>query len=216
VPAIAVVDDHELIAEALRVAFTQEGIDAHCIPPRALDLVLAELLAMRPDLVLLDLDLGKFGDTTPIIEPLAAAGIRVLLVTGVVGRVRIAAALEVGAVGYVRKSDGFDVLLGKARTALAGATVIDAADRVRLLEELRQERAREAARLAPFHQLTEREQDLLRALAQGHTVTEIARAWVVSEATVRSHVRGVLTKLGVGTQLAAVALALEVGWLERE
>jgi DNA-binding NarL/FixJ family response regulator len=46
-------------------------------------------------------------------------------------------------------------------------------------------------------------------------VTEIARGWVVSEATVRSHVRGVLTKLNVGSQLAAVAAALDAGWLAR-
>lgn len=212
--AIAIVDDHELIAEALRVALTQSGVDAHCVRPRALDEVCAELLAQRPDLVLLDLELGDFGDTTPMIEPLVAAGIRVLLVTGVVGRARIAAALEQGALGYVRKSDGFAALLSTTRAALAGEEVLDPVQRLRLLDELRVARAKQAAALAPFRQLSEREQELLKALAQGRTVAEIAAAWVVSEATVRSHVRGVLTKLNVGSQLAAVALALQVGWLD--
>jgi DNA-binding NarL/FixJ family response regulator len=114
----------------------------------------------------------------------------------------------------VRKSDGFAALLAKARAALAGDDVLDPAERLRMLDELRVARARQAAQLAPFQQLTEREQDLLRALAQGRTVTEVARAWVLSEATVRSHVRGVLTKLDVGSQLAAVALAIDAGWLE--
>jgi DNA-binding NarL/FixJ family response regulator len=214
-PAIAIVDDHELIAEALRVAMTQSGVDAHCVKPGELDDVLAELLDLHPDLVLLDLNLGDFGETTRIVGPLVTAGIRVLLVTGVVGRVQIAAALEQGAVGYVRKSDGFAGLLAKARAALAGEDVLDAAERLRLLDELRIARTQRAAALAPFRELTEREQDLLRALAQGRTVTDIARTWVVAEATVRSHVRGVLTKLNVGSQLAAVALALDAGWLER-
>jgi DNA-binding NarL/FixJ family response regulator len=214
VSAVAIVDDHELIAESLRVALSQSGVDAHCVAPAELDEVLAELLGRHPDLVLLDLNLGDFGETTRIIGPLASAGIRVLLLTGVVGRVEIAAALEQGAVGYVRKSDGFAALLAKARAALAGEDVLDAAERLRMLDELRVARARQAALLAPFQQLTEREQDLLRALAQGRTVTEVARAWVLSEATVRSHVRGVLTKLDVGSQLAAVALAIDAGWLE--
>jgi DNA-binding NarL/FixJ family response regulator len=212
---IAIVDDHELIAETLRVALTQAGVDARCIRPRELDEVLAELLELHPDLVLLDLKLGDFGETTRIIEPLVTAGMRVVLVTGVVGRVQIAAALEQGALGYVRKSDGFAALQAKARAAIAGADVLDPAERLRLLDELRVDRAQRAAALAPFRELTDREQDVLRELAQGRTVTEIARGWVVSEATVRSHVRGVLTKLNVGSQLAAVAAALDAGWLAR-
>jgi DNA-binding NarL/FixJ family response regulator len=212
---IAIVDDHELIAETLRVALTQAGVDARCVRPRELDEVLAELLELHPDLVLLDLKLGDFGETTRIIEPLVTDGIRVVLVTGVVGRVQIAAALEQGALGYVRKSDGFAALQAKARAAIAGADVLDPAERVRLLDELRVDRAQRAAALAPFRGLTDREQDVLRELAQGRTVTEIARGWVVSEATVRSHVRGVLTKLNVGSQLAAVAAALDAGWLAR-
>jgi DNA-binding NarL/FixJ family response regulator len=212
---IAIVDDHELIAETLRVALTQAGVDARCVRTRELDEVLAELLELHPDLVLLDLKLGDFGETTRIIEPLVTDGIRVVLVTGVVGRVQIAAALEQGALGYVRKSDGFAALQAKARAAIAGADVLDPAERVRLLDELRVDRAQRAAALAPFRGLTDREQDVLRELAQGRTVTEIARGWVVSEATVRSHVRGVLTKLNVGSQLAAVAAALDAGWLAR-
>lgn len=213
-PAIAIVDDHELIAEALRLALAGVGVDAVRIPPRELAELLDELRALRPDLVLLDLDLGEFGDTTPLIPSLVATGIRVLLVTGVESRLRIAAALEAGAAGYVPKARGFPVLLAQAQAALEKDDLVDPAERLTLMQELRVARAKRAAALAPFAQLTEREQAVLRELAKGRSVTDIARAWVVAEATVRSHVRGVLTKLDVGTQLAAVALALEVGWLQ--
>jgi DNA-binding NarL/FixJ family response regulator len=214
VPAIAIVDDHELIAETLRVALNQAGIDARCVRPRELDDVHAELLELRPTLVLLDLDLGSFGDTTPLIAPLVASGIRVLLVTGVVDRLRVAAALEQGAIGYAAKMGDFAGLLAKTQAALRSAEVLDPAERLRLLEELWLGRARRARELEPFERLTEREADVLRAVAKGRTVTQIAREWVVSEATVRSHVRGVLTKLGVGSQLAAVAAARAAGWLD--
>jgi len=65
----------------------------------------------------------------------------------------------------------------------------------------------------PFERLTAREQQVLRELGNGKVVTTIAEEWFVSEATVRSQVRGVLTKLAVSSQLEAVALALRVGWL---
>ena len=53
---------------------------------------------------------------------------------------------------------------------------------------------------------------MLRSLGDGHSVAAIARRCYVAEATVRSQVRGVLTKLGVGSQLEAVALARRAGW----
>ena len=53
---------------------------------------------------------------------------------------------------------------------------------------------------------------MLRALAAGHTVGAIAEAWFVSEATVRSQVRAILTKLGVSSQLEAVAMAHAAVW----
>jgi len=214
VPAIVIVDDHELLAETLRVALGQAGFDAVCVRPRRLDEVLAELLELRPTLALLDLDLGDFGETIPLIAPLTAAGVRVLLVTGVASRLRIAAALEQGAIGYAAKVSDFAGLLAKAQAALHSDDVLDPAERFRLLEELRVSRARRARELEPFHRLTDREADVLRAVANGRTVSQIASEWVVSEATVRSHVRGVLTKLGVGSQLAAVAAARAAGWLE--
>jgi DNA-binding NarL/FixJ family response regulator len=67
--------------------------------------------------------------------------------------------------------------------------------------------------LAPFRTLTEREREALLAMGHGQSVSEIAAAWVVSEATVRTHVRGVLGKLDVRSQLAAVGMALRCGWL---
>jgi two-component system nitrate/nitrite response regulator NarL len=70
-------------------------------------------------------------------------------------------------------------------------------------------------RLAPFEQLTVREHEVLLALTLGHSAEEIAEAHYVSITTVRSHIRSILTKLGVNSQLAAVALAVRAGWTAR-
>jgi DNA-binding NarL/FixJ family response regulator len=66
--------------------------------------------------------------------------------------------------------------------------------------------------LEPFAVLTEREQFVLAELIEGHCAEEIASDAVVSISTVRSHIKSILQKLGVSSQLAAVALARRAGW----
>lgn len=211
--SVAIVDDHDLVAETLRVALTGSGVDAYTIAPRELSQLLAELLVLQPTVVLLDLDLGSFGDATDSIAPLTLAGVRVLVVSGTPDRLRIARALERGAVGYQPKAGGFAQLLARTARALTCDKPLDPVERAVLLDELARERSATARALAPFRSLTDREQDTLVALAAGQSVRDIAEEWVVSEATVRSHVRGVLTKLGAPSQLAAVAVAFRDGWV---
>jgi DNA-binding NarL/FixJ family response regulator len=212
---IVIVDDHQLLAESLRIALRGDGIDAVRADPTELPQLLTKILEHRPALVLLDLDLGPLGDATPLIAPLRDAGVRVVVVTGIVDRVRIAAALEQGAVGYRSKADGFDALLAMVKEARGVRGPLDPHTRADLLEELFRARRQRARVLAPFAGLTEREQQTLRLIAQGRSVHEIADSWVVSETTVRTFVRGVLAKLGVRSQLAAVAAARGSGWLDR-
>jgi DNA-binding NarL/FixJ family response regulator len=174
---------------------------------------LASALRAAPaDLVLLDLDLGAYGDTTPLVAPLVSDGMRVLVVTGSTDRLRIAAALEQGAIGYQEKGPGFAALLARTHAALAAQAPLDPPERVRLLDELARARRMRVREMAPFEQLTEREAEALRELARGRTVTDIADRWVVSPTTVRSHVRAVLAKLDVTSQLAAVGAAVRTGW----
>ena len=97
---------------------------------------------------------------------------------------------------------------------MAQRPVLSTARRYELLADLRAARAIRERDLAPFTTLTPRERSVLAALAQGQRVDTIAAAAVVSEATVRSQIRGVLAKLNVNSQLEAVALAWTVGWFQ--
>ncbi|UQX88091.1 response regulator transcription factor [Jatrophihabitans telluris] len=207
------VEDHLLLAETLRLALIDRALTVEILAPAPLPILQQALLSRRPALVLLDLDLGAFGDTTPMIQPLSRAGVRVLLVSGVSDPLRVAAAEQAGAIGFVAKADGFDTLLASAERARFHDGYLDPPARAARLAALTEHRAEAAARLGPFDRLTEREQQALVALAEGHSVRDIADDWFVSEATVRSHVRGVLTKLGTASQLGAVAAALRSGWL---
>jgi DNA-binding NarL/FixJ family response regulator len=210
---VAIVEDHLLLAETLGAALCGRGVEAFVLPVAAQASLLAGLLQRHPDLVLLDLDLGGFGDSTPLVTPLAAAGIRVLMVTGSTDRLGIAAALEQGAVGYLSKADGFDALVATTVAALGSSGVLDPLGRAELLAELIEDRKLQEDIDATYRRLTDRERGTLRALGDGHSVHDIAADWVVSEATVRSHVRGLLVKLGVASQLAAVSTARRNSWL---
>jgi DNA-binding NarL/FixJ family response regulator len=212
---VLLVDDHQLLAQSLAVALRLEGVSCVVADLGDRDALLAGVQADPPDLVLLDLELGgAIGDGSTLVDPFVTAGSRVLVVSASDDRTLVGRALEHGAVGIVRKSVDFDVLLSTALAAARGEQVMDPAERQRVLAELRADRSRRAAATEPFDRLTDREAQVLRALGQGSSVSAIAARWFVSEATVRSQVRGVLTKLGVSSQLEAVALAHRSGWWE--
>jgi two-component system nitrate/nitrite response regulator NarL len=213
VTRVLIVEDHTLLAQSLSLALRAEGfaVEIAALTDRAQ--LLAEVSADAPALVLLDLELGELGDGTELVAPLVAAGSRVLVVTGAVDRCRVAATVEAGAVGFVNKSAPFDVLLGLVMRAAAGDAVLDPAERADLLTELRRRRAEQARLTAPLQRLSERERHVLVGLGEGKSVDTIARESFVSEATVRTQVRAVLTKLDVSSQLAAVAKARRAGWL---
>ncbi len=218
-PAVSVllVEDHELLAQTLQVAMASAGIPTELVALTSAQAVLTTVEQVRPSLVLLDLELGEpVGDGGALVRPMVELGSAVLVVTGVTDLARVAAAVEAGAVGYVAKSLPFERLLEVVREALSGRPVLAEAERSELLALLRRRRAEETQLRAPFDRLTPREKQVLRAIAEGHNVEAIAERWVVSRSTVRTQVRGILTKLDVSTQIAAVARARQAGWLDAE
>ncbi len=110
------------------------------------------------------------------------------------------------------KSTPYDTLVDTVIAIAAGRPVISECERHAMLTELRAWRARQRREFAAFETLTVRESQVLAALMDGQGCEAIASAWFVSEATVRTQIRGVLTKLGVTSQLAAAAQAQRVGW----
>jgi two-component system, NarL family, nitrate/nitrite response regulator NarL len=211
---IAIIDDHELLAQSLALALCVQGFTATSYCPVNLAITLDAVLAAEPEVVLLDLQLGEAGHGVSLVRPLARVGARVLVVSGTTDECEIAAALEAGAVGYVSKAQPIDVLLQAARRVAHGDEVRPVELRHQMLSELRRRRRADEAAHASFDRLTCREREVLRGLADGHPVTAIAERCFVSVATVRTQVRAILVKLQVGSQLEAVALAHRHGWYE--
>jgi DNA-binding NarL/FixJ family response regulator len=210
---VLVVDDHRLLAHSVAIALRAEGMHVDVADLTSAAPLVAAADASPPDLVLLDLELGgAIGSGIDLVRPLGCTGARVLVVSAATDRSLLAAAVEQGAVGVVAKAAGLDVLLDTARAVLRGEQVLTGDERQRLLRELASARRQAAAARAPFERLTRREEQVLHALGQGMSVGSIAAQWFVSEATVRSQVRGILTKLDVGSQLEAVVSATRAGW----
>jgi len=211
---VLLVDDHQLLADSLALALEAEGFVVTVADLTDREQLIASVRNDPPDLVLLDLDLGgTIGDGATLVRPFCEAGARVLVVSGSADGYWLGTAVEQGAAGVLTKSGPFEPLLANVMSAARGDPVMSDADRHRLINDVRQARERLRHLHAPLQRLTEREQEVLRALGHGKSVSQIAEAWFVSEATVRSQVRGVLTKLGVSSQLEAVAYALRAGWL---
>lgn len=210
---IVIVDDHGLLAQSLSFALQAQGFAVERCDELTADGILTTIADADAEVVLLDLDVGgALGSTLPLIPGIAAQGVQVVMLTGVADRVRHAACIEAGAVGIITKTEPFDELVAAVRHVAAGGSLLTAAERDAYLADLRRRRAADEALLRDFATLTPREAQVLDALMDGRSAEQIAAEAVVSITTVRSQIHSLLRKLGVNSQLSAVALARKAGW----
>ncbi|HEX2039729.1 MAG TPA: response regulator transcription factor [Acidimicrobiales bacterium] len=210
-PRVLLVEDHAIIKQALALALEQAGLTVESTASVEPEAVLKQAEAFRPAVVLLDFYLGE-ADSLPMIGPLQALGAQVVVLTGTTDPRSLGACLEEGAVGVVSKAESLDRVARAIADAVDGSAVMRPAERDALLDAARRARADERERLAPFASLTARERQVLAHLMQGHSAEDVSRIEFVSLATVRSQIRGILQKLDVNSQLAAVTLAQQAGW----
>jgi two-component system nitrate/nitrite response regulator NarL len=213
---VVIVEDHQLFAEAMDLALGVEGYDVRRvdIPTDATSpgVLVGAITRLRPRVVLLDLDLGRFGDGTRLIEPVARAGANVIVVTGSTDRARWGDAIRSGARKVLSKSQPLRDIQATVRRIVAGLPVLDREEREELLMQWSRQRVELQGARERLDQLTLREREVLGHLMKGRPVREIAELSVVSEATVRTQVKSILAKLEVSSQLAAVGIAHEIGW----
>lgn len=206
---VAIVDDHRFLAQTLALALQDAGFDAVLIDPA--DDVVLRIGQWSASVVLLDLNLeGEISGDDLI--PLLSHDRAVVVLTAETDDARWGECVLSGAVGVLSKSSPLEDVVAAVSAAARGDAVVSDARRASWLRAADHARARRESDMAPFRRLTPREEEVLAALLDGEPAVAIAERETVSEATVRSHIRSVLTKLGVGSQLQAVAQARRAGW----
>jgi two-component system, NarL family, nitrate/nitrite response regulator NarL len=219
VASIVVVDDHGLFAQTVAIALRSCGSKVRVLEPTPPDMVISAVTTEPTELILLDPDPVEAGDADGLVGDLTHTGIPVLMVTGVQDPVRRARCIVEGAVGVIDKTGSFDELLDGIDQVLATGTLLTSCEYQEHLDLLRAHERSEQIRFAPFASLSCREAEVLGELMLGRTVDQIAAASFVTLATVRTQVRAIRGKLGVSTQIAAIARARAAGWVppqERE
>lgn len=199
---VLLVDDHPVVRSGLRAVLDTD--DVQVIGEAATgEEALALTAHLHPDVVLCDLRLGAGIDgiqTTAALRALNPAP-AVLILTTFDRDAEIRGAIEAGAAGYLLKEVDPELILDGIRRAAAGGMVLAPDLAARLLEGLR----------SPLPRLTDRETEVLRLLATGAANREIARTLFVTEATVKSHLAHIFTKLDVDSRSRAIHVAREAG-----
>lgn len=213
---VVIIDDHVLFAESLELALSLEGYDVRRLelPEEGGSMATLRSLALRanPRTVILDLDLGRFGDGVHLISPLAHAHVNVVVVTASQELGRWGECMRLGARKVLTKSGALQQALSTVRRLHQGLPVTTREELESLLDAWsRQSRVDDDIRRR-LDRLTPRERQVLEALIEGRTVRAISQDSVVSEATVRTQVKSILNKLEVSSQLAAVGMANQIGW----
>ncbi|MFF9148463.1 response regulator [Streptomyces sp. NPDC055051] len=155
---------------------------------------------LKPDVVLMDLQLGPGIDGVEATRRIAPTGVHVLVLTTYDTDADITRAIEAGATGYLLKAERPEELFAAIHSAAQGRTALSPPVASRVMDRMRG---------AAGPTLTDRERDILGQLAHGLGNKEIARALFISEATVKTHLGRIYAKLGVDTRAGAVAVAKE-------
>lgn len=208
---LVIADDEALVRQGLRLVLELDPL-LHIVGEAATgEDAVALVRARRPDLALLDIRM-------PVLDGIAAAaritgdtalsGTRVLMLTTFADDDLLVEAVRAGASGYLLKSMPPEDIRAAVRSAASGQTAVAPLLVDRLLTEYA---GRRAPRSSLLDRLTDRETEVLRAVAAGRSNSEIAARLYLGEGTVKTHVAAVLRKLEVRDRTQAAVAAYELG-----
>lgn len=199
---VLLVDDHPVVRSGLR-AVLDTGV-VQVVGEAATGEEAVSLAGyLHPDVVLCDLRLGAGMDgirTTAALRALDPAP-AVLILTTFDRDAEILSVIEAGASGYLLKDVDPELIIDGITRAAAGDMVLAPGLATRVLKGMRN----------PLPKLTDRETEVLRLMATGAANKQIARELFVTEATVKSHIAHIFTKLDVDSRSRAIHLAQETG-----
>ena len=206
---VLIADDHRVVREGLRLLLALDPELAIAGEAVSGADAVRQARELRPDIVLMDLQMPEMDGIS------ATAAIRtelpdteVLVLTSVLQDAAVAGAVRAGAIGYLHKDTEGDELRRAIKAAAAGRVQLSPQAAAWLIGELQ---PRPDPEPSPTGQLTDREREVLRLLARGLSNHDIGSTLGVSDATVKTHMRHILTRLGAGSRTQAVLRAQQLG-----
>jgi DNA-binding NarL/FixJ family response regulator len=201
---VLIADDHSVVRQGLQMFLALD--EALEVVGEAKNGAEAVELArqLEPDVVLMDLLMPEMDgiEATRIIRR-ELPDVEVIALTSVLEDKAIFEAVRVGAIGYLLKDTESEKLRAAILAAAAGQVQLSPEVAIRLMREVSAPDSPEI--------LTERETEVLRAVARGWSNQEIADRLVISEATVKTHVSSILSKLNLPSRTRAALYALKIG-----
>jgi DNA-binding NarL/FixJ family response regulator len=213
---VVIADDQAMMREGLRALLEAEP-DIEVVGEAATGRqAVHSARRLEPDVVLMDVRMPELDGIAATREIVAAAdGPRVLVLTTFDLDEYVYDSLAAGASGFLLKDVGPEQLVHGIRVVAAGDALLAPSVTRRLLDEMVRAGRRAPATPDALEDLTPRELEVLRLVAQGLSNAEIAALLVVEETTVKTHVSRLLAKLGLRDRTQAVVLAYESGLAAR-
>jgi DNA-binding NarL/FixJ family response regulator len=204
---VAVVDDHPIVRQGLASTLDdEEDFEVVGVADSAED-ALRRIGRLRPDVLLLDLELPGMSGIEAIPALLEASpSTRILVFTAYDTDERVLGAVQAGATGYLLKGATVAEIARAIRTVAGGGSALEGPVAARLMAAVRSPRGGSP--------LTAREHEVLRLIAEGRAAKQIALALGISERTVKFHTGSLFRKLGADNRAQAVALAAQRGLLD--
>ena len=210
---VLIADDHAIVREGLRTLIASEP--GMALVAEAADGIqaVAQARALQPDVILMDLMMPRKDGLEAISEIKAECpDARILILTSFAEEDKVFPAIRAGALGYLLKDSSPQQLLQAIYDVYRGESSLHPTIALKLIREINQ-----PSDLPPAeHPLTAREVTVLKLVAQGLTNQEVADRLVISEWTVRTHMRNILSKLHLANRTQAALYALREGLADLE
>lgn len=207
---LLIADDHPVFRYGLRALFSAEPTIELVGEATTGEETIQQASVLLPDVILMDLNMPGINGIEVTRRILATQPTcAILMLTMFDDDASVFAAMRAGARGYLLKGAEAEETLRAIAGVSAGEAIFSPAIARRLMHYFGAERAEQTARLFP--ELTEREREVLRLLAQGYTNAALAEKLVLSQKTVRNHVSSIFTKLQVAGRAEAIIRARDAG-----